>query len=87
MARNQRGLTEAQEHFHTQAIRDTRTMGMRIADTLHSPIGASVCIAVSMLLCWFIPALFDVLFAVSIYIFYFCFFQKSRLPFRSEKFK
>ena len=78
----QRGLSKHQEQDYTRIIRDTRTLGMRIADFLKQPRGVSYLLIAlglsSILLSYFA----DIFLLFIIFFFLYCFFQKSRLPFR-----
>ncbi len=82
MAYQQRGLTERQERFHSQAIRDTRTIGQRMGDFMRNPKGSAALMFTGALLTWFLYGFFDIILLICIAIFSFCYFQKSRLPFR-----
>ena len=82
MARQQRGLSENQEQFHTQVIRDTRTLGMRISDFLKSPSGAAAALVTVAILTCFSYAFSDLILIIGMWIFSFCYFQKPKLPFR-----
>ncbi len=82
MAHQQRGLTERQERFHSQVIRDTRTMGQRITDFIKRPKGTAAVLIAVVLMMFFMPAYFDLLFVIALLVFCYCYFQKPRLPFR-----
>lgn len=82
MAYKQRGLTERQERFHSQVIRDTRTIGQRLSDLLKAPRTNAVALIVLGIVMFFLSGFFDVLFLLAVVIFSYCYFQKARLPFR-----
>lgn len=82
MAYQQRGLSEQQEQFHSKAIRDTRTMGQRVTDTLKKPQANAVILAAIAILTFFLPGFADCFLPIAIGIFCYCYFQKPMLPFR-----
>lgn len=85
MARPQRGLNERQERFHSQVIRDTRTMGQRITDFLKRPRCAAAFLICLVVLLFVLTKLFDLIFLIGVGTFCYCYFQKPRLPFRMPK--
>lgn len=82
MAYQQRGLTERQERFHSQVIRDTRTFGQRITDVLRTPTTNAMTLFCLVVLSFFIPGSFDFMLLLGVGIFAYCYFQKPQLPFR-----
>jgi len=82
MAYQQRGLTEQQERFHTQVIRDTRSMGQRVVDFLRKPRGTAAILAGLAMAIFLLSGIFDILFLIAVWLFCFCYFQRPTLPFR-----
>lgn len=85
MAYVQRGLDENQEQNYKRLVRDTRTLGQRIADFFKN----SETVALSMLVlagaCFFLPAASDYLLLLGIGAFVATRCHKSILPFRLPK--
>src|SRR3990167_4010404 len=82
MAYQQRGLNEQQERFHSQVIRDTRTMGQRVTDFLKQPRSNAVTLVGMAIAAFFATGIFDCLLFIGIGLFCYCYFQKAMLPFR-----
>lgn len=82
MAYHQRGLDSKQEQDYSKIVRDTRTLGMRIKDTLRHPLGLTVtllCIALAIFVAGFLSELF---FTIGIICFLYGYLHKKSLPFR-----
>lgn len=78
----QRGLTSKQEQNYQRIIRDTRTLGQRIADFMRDPKGIAHFLVAMALSAIFVPFLADFFLLVGLFTFFWCFFQKVKLPFR-----
>src|SRR5579864_6783720 len=78
----QRGLDEQHELPPQMLLRDTRTMGMRMADFFKDPINSAALIVFFALAAFFLPALTEVISLVGIGIFLYAYTRKSKLPFR-----
>ncbi len=82
MAHKQRGLTAAQDQMHQRAIRDTRSLSMRISDSIKNPMHVAVFVMCFTLLMWFMPSLADLTFIFVVIVFLLCVTTKATLPFR-----
>lgn len=82
MAYKQRGLSENQDRMHQQVIRDTRSLSMRISDSIKEPLHVAVFTLCIVLTMWIMPYLSDLLFLLVVVVFLMCFFHKASLPFR-----
>lgn len=82
MAYQRRGLNEQQERFHTQAIRDTRTIAQRATDCVKKPHNNAICLMIVGMLIMLIYGFFDFFCGVAIALFLYSYLQKPRLPFR-----
>src|SRR3990167_8405509 len=82
MAYNQRGLDSAQEQDQGKIIRDTRTLGMRIAATLKKPHALAVVLVCFWMGAFLIGSMSELILIVGVGCFIFGYFQKRTLPFR-----
>lgn len=82
MAYNQRGLDSSQEQNQQRIIRDTRTLGMRIADTLKNPLGLACVLIAAAVASFVLCYAAELILLIGIFCFCYGFFQKRSLPFR-----
>lgn len=82
MARGLRGLESKHEQNMQQILRDTRTLGQRIADFFKNPTAVGIVLIFFALSSFFIPGLTDFLFVIGVIMFLTAYFQKATLPFR-----
>ena len=80
--RRLRGLEQQQEQDQSQLIRDTRTMGQRIADFFKNPTNVTIMLFGCALTGFFLPAITDVIFLIGLGVFTYAYTRKSTLPFR-----
>src|SRR3989338_1139361 len=78
----QRGLEANQEQNYEQIIRDTRTLGQRMADFLKQPRGVTYLLIAFSVSSFILSYFADIFFLANIILFLYCFFQKTKLPFR-----
>ncbi|OGT68339.1 MAG: phosphoesterase, partial [Gammaproteobacteria bacterium RIFCSPHIGHO2_12_FULL_45_9] len=78
----QRGLTEQQDQFHSQVIRDTRPFWVRITDTLKNPKIAGAFLILLGVTGLLVANLWDLLLLVGGSTFLYCWNVKTALPFR-----
>lgn len=78
----QRGIDFEQEMTSQQLIRDTRSLGQRIAAILKDPDNTSVALIVCAAICWFFPIVIELTMISGLFFFFFCIFSKAALPFR-----
>jgi intracellular multiplication protein IcmO len=78
----QRGLDETQEQGQRFMVRDTRPLSTRISDFLKNPQGMAMLLtalgAASIVMGYFS----DIFLLIGLGLFFYCYFQKSKLPFR-----
>lgn len=77
-----RGLDASHERDHKNVLRDTRTLSVRIGDSLKNPTHtamALICMATSA---FFMSYFADLLLAMGTFAFIYCYTRKARLPFR-----
>src|SRR3989344_7912201 len=79
---NLRGLESWQEQDQQQIIRDTRTLGQRIADFLKHPKKTAGLLGVVSAAIYVMPYLTDLFFLTGVGFFLYAYVQKPRLPFR-----
>src|SRR3990167_6993804 len=82
MAYHQRGLDSAQEQDQSRIIRDTRTLGMRIADTLKNPIQLAIILFVLMLTTFVVGYISELILLMGVGCFLYGYFRHHMLPFR-----
>ncbi|MDP1573965.1 MAG: TraM recognition domain-containing protein [Coxiellaceae bacterium] len=82
MAYNQRGLDSAQEQNQQRIIRDTRTLGMRIGDTLKTPLGLSLTMLGFATFSFLMGYAAEFFLLIGIVCFCYGHFQRRSLPFR-----
>jgi len=85
MAYVQRGLDKHQEQNYKRLVRDTRTMGQRIADFFKNPEAVALTLVVLAGASFFVPAASDYLFLFGIGAFIATRSNKAILPFRLPK--
>lgn len=78
----QRGLDQYQEQVASMLIRDTRTMGQKIADFMKNPAFVGGAIFSLGLGSFILPAAADILFALGLLLFFINKSQRYMLPFR-----
>jgi len=81
----QRGLDERHEQDQLQLIRDTRTLGKRIADFFKSPTGVGITLVMCAMAGFVVSALTDVIFVIGIIVFMIAISNRAKLPFRLPK--
>lgn len=77
-----RGLTKQNEQDPQQLLRDTRTLGQRIADFFANPLSIAVTLSSMGFGTLFFPAVADVVFIIGIGMFIYTSTRKQTLPFR-----
>lgn len=82
MAYQPRGLEEQHERFHSQVLRDTRTLSVRIADFLKAPRQVAAFLLTLAFLTFLLDGFSDVVLLLGIGCFIYCYTRKSKLPFR-----
>ncbi len=82
MAYQQRGLDSSQEQNQSRIVRDTRTLGMRISDTLKNPHGLYIVLLVFACSTFLFGYLSEPLLIAGAICFFYGFLQKRTLPFR-----
>ena len=78
----QRGINEQQEQDPLKTLRDTRTLGQRIAAFFQDPVKSSCFLIISSLVIVFFPIIGELGLVFSIIIFIYTLSQKLCLPFR-----
>ena len=78
----QRGLESYQEQDPSLLIRDTRTLGQRIVDFLTEPLNVAASLGFCAIAGFVFPASIDILFLISMGIFFYQRSRKITLPFR-----
>src|SRR3990167_8716598 len=86
MAYRQRGLNAAQEQDQGRIIRDTRPLGMRIADALKKPHSLAITLVVFALFSFFLGYLSEILLFAGLCCFFYGYFHRRMLPFRMPLF-
>jgi len=82
----QRGLDSAQEQDQARIIRDTRTLGMRISDTLKKPHALATVLGVCAATTFVLGYLSELILLIGLVCFFYGYFQKRNLPFRMPLF-
>jgi len=82
----QRGLDEKHERAQENILRDVRPLGMRVHDLLRKPRGVAAILAFLVIVSAVLPQFCDVFFIVGVFLFFYCFLQKRKLPFRMPQF-
>lgn len=85
-APTQRGLDSHQEQDSSLLIRDTRTLGQRVADFFSQPESVAASLIFCVLVGFFFPAYVDLLFLAGIGIYIYQRTRKVTLPFRLPQF-
>lgn len=82
MAYRQRGLDATQEQDQSRIIRDTRTLGMRITDTLKNPQTLYIVLLVFAMSTFMLGFISEFLLLLGLGCFFYGYLQKQMLPFR-----
>lgn len=82
----QRGLDSSQEQDYSKIIRDTRTIGMRITDTLKKPHALAVILLVLALSAFLLDFFSELILLIGLGCFFYGYFQHRKLPFRMPLF-
>lgn len=82
MAYKQRGLDSTQEQDYSRIIRDTRTIGMRIADILKNRVTLSVTMISFAITTFFVGYVSEFVLLIGLISFSYGYWQKRVLPFR-----
>ncbi|HBB53309.1 MAG TPA: phosphoesterase, partial [Legionellales bacterium] len=77
-----RGIDYQREVDPQKLLRDTRTFGEKAGDFFKKPINAGLVIFVFALSMFFMPAVVFIFFILGIFIYFYSFNQKQKLPFR-----
>lgn len=85
MADEIRGIESKHEHSAQQLARDTRPLGVRVAEFLSLPATNFVFTFSGIALCFIFPAFTDIIFLVLLCLFWFSYTRKNVLPFRLPK--
>ena len=80
-----RGLERRHEQNQQQLIRDTRTLGQRVADFFKSPHAVGILLIVMGISTFLLPGLADIALLLGLLVFAFSFGGKPALPFRMPK--
>lgn len=78
----QRGLDSSQEQDPNLLIRDTRTLGQRVADFFKNPAYVTVLLVGMAMTIVMMPAINDIVFLIGIFCFWYAYTRKAVLPFR-----
>ena len=78
----QRGLDEKHERAQQNILRDVRPLGMRIHDFVRKSRNVAYILLFLTVGCFVLPTFFDIFFLIGIGLFFYCFLQKRKLPFR-----
>ncbi len=78
----QRGLEEKHEQGMKHILRDTRTLGMRIADFFKSPHATAATLGVFIVITFLLSYLSEFMLVIGVWIYLYCITRKSSLPFR-----
>ncbi|MDF1654749.1 MAG: TraM recognition domain-containing protein [Coxiellaceae bacterium] len=78
----QRGLDENQEAAQRFMVRDTRPLSTRVYDFFKNPHGVAIMLCAGAAAAIIVGYLSDIIFIFGVGVFFFCYFQKSKLPFR-----
>src|SRR3990167_9688636 len=82
MAYRQRGLDSSQEQDQSRIVRDTRTLGMRITDTLNKPKTLALVLVCAAFACYVFSYVCELVFIIGLLCFFYGYFHKRMLPFR-----
>lgn len=82
MAFRPRGLEAKDERFHSQVIRDTRPLGIRISDFLKNPAATSFLLLGFAVLPFLLRHFSDLILFIGLIIFFYTLTRKTTLPFR-----
>ncbi|MBS0289066.1 MAG: TraM recognition domain-containing protein [Proteobacteria bacterium] len=77
-----RGLEEKHEHGAREMVRDTRTLGERIAEVFSNPLYVSIMLAGGVGICIIVPAISDIICILGILVFLYAYTRKVTLPFK-----
>lgn len=77
-----RGIDKRQEVNPEHLLRDTRTMGQRIADFYKNPVNVAVILGFLSLLCFLLPAFIDISLLLGLVIFLYANSKQEGLPVR-----
>src|SRR5262245_54240471 len=81
-ARSLRGLEERQEQKTAHLVRDTRSVGQRIADFIKTPSAVALLLVMSAAAIIIIPSVAEPVYLICAFIFIFAITHKATLPFR-----
>ena len=85
-APTQRGLESHQEQDSNLLIRDTRTLGQRVADFFSQPVTATASLVFCVIVGFIFPAAVDILLIAALCIYFYQRTRKITLPFRLPQF-
>ncbi len=77
-----RGLDQKQEQDPRQLIRDTRTLGQRMADFFKNPVNVTILLFGCALASFFLPGITDLFLVMGVGFFLYAYTRKTSLPFR-----
>lgn len=77
-----RGLEEQHELSPQLLLRDTRTLGMKIADFFKDPVNSALLMMTFAIAAFFFPAICEFIGLIGVCIFLYAYTRKSNLPFR-----
>ncbi len=77
-----RGLEQKQEQDPRQLIRDTRTLGQRMADFFKNPVNVTILLGGAALAAFFLPSISDLVLVAGFACFLYAYTRKNALPFR-----
>ena len=80
-----RGLSKENEVAPRLLLRDTRTLGMKIADFFKDPVNSAITIASFAAATYLIPSFSDLICIIGILIFVYAYTRRATLPFRIPK--
>ncbi|PIZ04168.1 MAG: phosphoesterase [Gammaproteobacteria bacterium CG_4_10_14_0_8_um_filter_38_16] len=82
MAYKQRGLDSSQEQDQARIVRDTRTLGMRISDTLKNRVSLSIVMLAFACTSFVVGYVSELVLIIGFFAFLYGYTQKRTLPFR-----
>lgn len=77
-----RGLEEQHELQPQLLVRDTRTLGMKVADFFKDPVNSASLIVTFAIATYFLPAVCELVGIIGFFVFLYAYTRKGRLPFR-----
>jgi intracellular multiplication protein IcmO len=79
---NQRGLNEENELPPQLLLRDTRSVGAKVADFFKDPINSAAILTFITVIGFIFSSLIELIFLIGFFVFLYAYTQKNKLPFR-----